>query len=194
MPRRELGAERRGASQDQRLRILVVCGAERTEIDYLKGLRGLVESRSVELVVMERPSAPHQVVAFARDYKSPKDFEERWCVIDVDNFEREGKKISAAVQIARECEASLAISNPCFEFWLLLHHAYRTPPAIVCRDIEAVLREYVKDYDKARLRFSEFADGIKDAVERARKIDPTGVEHSINPSTGMWRLVERIMH
>jgi hypothetical protein len=29
-------------------------------------------------------------------------------------------------------------------------------------------------------------------VQRARKLDPTGEEHAQNPSTGVWRLVERM--
>lgn len=193
MPRRERGERRRAPSRDRRAAILVVCGAESTEVAYLNGLRDHLGSASIDLEVIERAKAPDQVVARARDYRRITDFDERWCVLDVDRFEREGRKISQAVELARRGGVLLAISNPCFEFWLLLHHAYRTPPAIVCRDIEAVLRQYVPDYDKTQLKFSAFVSGISEAVDRGKKIDPSGMEHGINPSTGVWRLVEKLM-
>jgi len=88
MPRRERNINRRAATRVQRQSILVVCGAEKTEVRYIQGLRDHVDSTSIDLAIVERPSAPDQVVAFARDYVGSKDFDERWCVVDVDMFQR----------------------------------------------------------------------------------------------------------
>jgi hypothetical protein len=37
------------------------------------------------------------------------------------------------------------------------------------------------------------AGNVRDAVARARRLDPTGAGHAINPSTGVWRLVDAIL-
>jgi hypothetical protein len=112
-----------------------------------------------------------------------EEFGEVWCVVDVDQFD-----ITAAGHEAARHGIQLAVSNPCFELWLLLHHEGCTAyldgyPAVVQR-----LRKHVPTYDKARLRFGAFADGVNAAVKRARSLDP-----GRNPSTDMWRLVERIV-
>lgn len=55
------------------------------------------------------------------------------------------------------------------------------------------LRKHVPNYDKAQVAFSAFADGVLDAVKRARELEPTGEEHRHNPSMSVWRLVEQIV-
>jgi hypothetical protein len=51
----------------------------------------------------------------------------------------------------------------------------------------------VPGYDKARLVFADYARGVDDAVARAKRLDPDGVGYQRNPSTSVWRLVERII-
>jgi hypothetical protein len=48
----------------------------------------------------------------------------------------------------------------------------------------------VAGYDKTKL---DFAEHVIVAVERARKIDPSGVDHVRNPSTGVWQLVHVLL-
>jgi hypothetical protein len=54
------------------------------------------------------------------------------------------------------------------------------------------LKRFLPAYDKARLRFSDFAAGVDDAVARAERLEPTGSNHTTNPSTSMWRLINTI--
>lgn len=44
-------------------------------------------------------------------------YDEVWCVFDIDDH----PKIADARQQARDNGIDLAISNPCFELWVLLH-------------------------------------------------------------------------
>ncbi|HEX6077763.1 MAG TPA: hypothetical protein VFZ32_21200 [Micromonosporaceae bacterium] len=53
------------------------------------------------------------------------------------------------------------------------------------------LRKHVPDYDKTTLRFADHSLGIGEAILRARKLHPDGTDVGANPSTGVWRLVER---
>jgi hypothetical protein len=168
---------------------MLVCGAEKTEIAYFRGLRASLGARSIDIKFVERPRSPDQVVEFARDHCAREDFDETWCVVDVDHYELEGSKITVAGAIASRASIQLAVSNPCFEYWLLLHHVDTTAPFRSCDAINARLRKYVKDYDKTKLRYSDFAGGVKVALERASMRDPTGKNYSVNPSSGVWVLV-----
>ncbi|MFY1670744.1 RloB family protein [Plantactinospora sp. WMMB334] len=94
---------------------------------------------------------------------------------------------------ARRLGVRLAVSNPCFELWLLLHHTECRSHCAGYPDLERRLRRQLPTYDKARLEFRHYAAGVGDAVDRGRRLDPTGVAHHVNPSTGMWRLAELIM-
>ena len=69
----------------------------------------------------------------------------------------------------------MAVSNPSFETWLLLHHHDR-PVAAGSRDGHTrLLRGYVPDYDPRRLDFREFRDGLADAVDRVWRADAAGM-------------------
>ena len=119
----------------------------------------------------------------ARLARETADIDEVWCIVDVDEFD-----IQAAVTLAARRGVQLAVSNPCFELWLLLHHEECTAhldgyPGVVQR-----LCRHLPTYDKAKLDFGDYASGLPAAVKRAK-----GLEAGRNPSTDMWRLVERVV-
>lgn len=170
--------------------MLVVSGSAKTEDQYFRGLRSYSGNRAIDLTLVNRPKDPADVVRYAIGYarRAATDFDEVWCVFDVDDFD-----IAAAVRLADTAGLRLAVSNPCFELWLLLHHADCRGHCAGYADVVARLRRHVPAYDKTRLDFRSYVDGVGDAVKRARDLDTTGVEHQRNPSTGVWRLVETIM-
>ncbi len=116
-------------------------------------------------------------------------FDEVWCVHDID----EHPKIDEARVMARDNDILLAVSNPCFELWLLLH--FRDSPGPQHRnDAIRMLRDFCYDYDK-NIRFSDFADGYRQGVMRARRLDAMALEEGHpgrNPTTQVWRLTESI--
>ena len=107
---------------------------------------------------------------------------------DVDHYEREGGKVTAARALAAEAGIQLAVSDPCFELWLLLRHETCARHCADCGAVQRRLTAFVPAYDKARLRFADFADGLDTAVERARSLTS-----GRNPSTDMWRLVTALL-
>lgn len=194
MPRRERLVRRRPSLREPLLRVLVVCGAEKTEKAYLDGLRDQRRSKSVDVRIVERTRSPDQVVEYARDHCDYRDFDETWCVVDVDRFETEGRKITAAGVVAAAAGIRLAVSNPCFEYWLLLHHAYSEAPFPQCDTVAARVRKHVPAYDKTQLRFNDFAAGVEEAIKRAKQREPSGTAYLTNPSSGMWVLVDRLLN
>jgi hypothetical protein len=170
--------------------MLIFCGGIRTERDYFEGVKGAYHRLTISIIVRGSGVVPDQLVRAAAAYRDrrPDSYDEVWCIIDVDEFE-----VSAAVLEAGRRGVNLAISNPCFELWLLLHHAERTAYCSGYAEVVRLLKKHVRAYDKARIRFVDFADGLADAIGRARKLDATGENWQRNPSTSVWRLVEQIV-
>jgi hypothetical protein len=193
MVRREPPAGRRQPLREPHLRLLVVCGTEKTETAYFKGFRTSLGANSVDIKIVERPRSPDQVVEHAKNRRDYRDFDECWCVLDVDAYEQEGGKVTKASATADAAGIKLAVSNPCFEYWLLLHHRGWDRPLSRCKDVWVPLRKSVNSYDKSKLRFADFAEGVLSAVARAKVRDPSARDFAINPSSSVWVLVERLM-
>lgn len=186
MKDRSTRAGRRIPFREPRLRLLVVCGGERTEPDYFRGLKGQLRNPAVQVRLKAKGCAPEDLVAYARNISpvGSDEFDQVWCVVDSDDYD-----LQPAAALAAELDVQLAVSNPCFELWLLLHH--QDCAASLCH-AKAVLRQlirHVPEYQKNSLRFADFEAGIPAALRRAQCLDPTGRDHGHDPSSGVWRLV-----
>lgn len=85
---RESGLTRRTPGRAARPRLLVVCGSERTEPQYLIGLRDSLDNRAVDIQLARCPRSPAQVVAYAQRLLATRsDFDEAWCVFDADGID-----------------------------------------------------------------------------------------------------------
>jgi hypothetical protein len=87
----------------------------------------------------------------------------------------------------------LAVSNPCFELWLLLHFR-ENPGARHRHDLQTMMRKCIGSYDK-HLDFRAFAAGYADAFDRAARMQQQAEgdgEPCRNPTTGVFRLTDSI--
>ena len=168
---------------------LLMCGGLRTEKRYFDGLRRAERNPAVTVVLKTHPKSPTEVVRHARAIRRDNrdDFDEVWCVLDVDDFQ----DITEATTLARKSGIKVAISNPCFELWLVLHFSYHTAH-ISTRDVQRLLCKHLPGYDKSDLSFADFVSSVGDACERGRQLDPTGAAHDLNPSTNVWQLTLKI--
>jgi hypothetical protein len=105
-----------------------------TELDVL-------DHRRVRFVLLSTPverhdSDPQAVLRRVQAYASQNElrsFDRVWLVMDVDTWGT--RKLSDVAQQARSRGFSLAVSNPCFEVWLLLHHeAYDLGPILAATE------------------------------------------------------------
>ena len=95
-------------------------------------------------------------------------------------------------EAARHLE--LAVSNPCFELWLLLHFR-ESPGAQHRRHLQRKLKKFLPGYDK-HFDFELVADRVDQAVKRAGRLDQQARrmgEPFLNPTTGVYRLIESIV-
>ena len=187
--RREGSRTRRAPFRQPNRQIVVVCGGVRTEPCYLRALVGRHRNPALRIKVIGKGDDPASLVEYAVSAlgRELADLDEAWCVFDVDEFVLDG-----AVQRAKAAGVRLAVSNPCFELWLLLHYEDCRAEVDGARDALRRLRRHVPTYDKTQLDFVSFADGVTAATARARQLDDGADPPGPNPSSGMWRLVELI--
>jgi len=123
--------------------------------------------------------------------------DEVWCVFDVDENEN---KIKKAVEKAEENGIKIALSNPCFEIWFLLHFELRQT-RLSCNDTIDNLKKYLPDYSKNKGIFYEIVDKRDTAVSHSKKLNEIHQEErnnelyspDSNPSTQVFKLVEYIL-
>jgi hypothetical protein len=97
--------------------------------------------------------------------------DELWMLLDTDHCTR-GTHLGGfteALQRARKQDVHIALSKPCFEFWLLLHHDDEAQMANLssCTEVEARLRSILGEYNKTRLKAGHYPAGaVATACER----------------------------
>jgi len=167
---------------------MVVCGAETTEFEYLKDFKAHFKHRTLSVRMTKKAGSPLQVVEYAVERWGGADgeFDQVWCVVDVDEFQ----DLDRAVKCATRHDVQLVVSNPCFELWLLLHHTEHRGWVRDYRGVKALLEKHVPVPTDKSVAFARDygGDRWRDAVARARGLAVHGSEHRTNPSTGMWRL------
>ncbi|MFE9169895.1 RloB family protein [Streptomyces kebangsaanensis] len=193
IPRRESTLRRRPAHREPLPPILVVCGAKNTEPAYLRGLLASVDNRAVDVKIRICAQDPVSVVrhtATERD-KAGDHYHRAWCVLDVDEFAH----LNEALRLAEAENVEVALSNPCFELWLLLHHRAHHAPVAGYQQAKRHLVTHHPGYSKAarEFDFGHYRARWPDAVEHARKLAKPGEEAKVNPSSGMWRLIQEIV-
>lgn len=198
---RERRPARRSAFKNSLPKILIVTEGAETERGYFEALARSEKNPLVTVDIVGGAGAPRSIVQRAKELKNhavkqarrEKDdnlkYNELWCVFDVD----EHPGIHDAVQMARENDIDLAISNPCIELWLWLHFADQ--PGMQDRHkLLRMLKKHVPNYDKA-IDFSIYKPHVADACLRAEKLEQlheSSGSPGENPSTAVWRLVRVI--
>jgi len=193
---------RQTGTRTPRRRLLVVCEGSVTERSYIRGFERWACNATVEVDIPPRHGDPRYLVEKARDQsqaardaaRSEGDpfllYDDTWCDFDRD----EHPQFADACQMARDNGILLAVSNPCFELWLLLH--FRESPGMRERqELQRMMRQYLPGYRK-RLDFAAVQNGAVAAAERARRLDAEARqvdEPGRNPTTSVYRLTDSIL-
>ncbi|WP_169988259.1 RloB family protein [Microbispora sp. H10836] len=185
--RRSLLERRPSGTRAQKKRFLILCEGE-TEERYFQGMR----TRGGPVLDVINPKVDHvNVVVEAHRRRCLDDYDdgdEVWCVLDTELDRGLADRILAKAGGT----IRLALSTPCFDFWLLLHREDRRAPFQTAGDVEKALKRALPGWSKGSTKFADFRDGVDDACRRARAVASEKKDHMRNPSTSVWRLVEAI--
>jgi RloB-like protein len=171
-------------------RVLIACEGLVTERKYFEAIRRDLRLSRVEIfVVPHNGSDPYSVVLAAIDAKREQEREgiwpkgsSAWAVFDGDeHIENNLQNWNTALQQAAQKNINLAISNPSFEFWYLIH--FQDYSANLTRvDALKFLKDHIPDYTKAKVLYPEpLASRTQDAIQRAKKLQNQSLEEHSNP-------------
>ena len=197
--------------------IISIAGEGKTEEQYFDGIRAMSAESTIWIDRLEKAndadtkSHPNYVIELLEEReKYWKEFgaesNELWMVVDRDE---QNVTVQQVEEIIKECHKkgyNLALSNPTFEFWLLLHitsiddydlEKLRTNPKNSAKSkkryLEKLLSELTGGYNKNKFNFKKFEPGIIDAITRAKQLPVDNKILMNNLGTSVCILVEKLI-
>jgi len=197
--------------------MLIVTEGLNTEPIYFKTLREFFSASAIELVAHgEGKGSPKALTDKALSLRKERrvkakrqelsisqleDFDELWTVFDTDVISAHQR--DEGIAYAKDHKVRVASSEPCFEFWLLLHAAkgYTTAPMHTCDAVTPRLMRafgweaYGKGKSECEVLLPPLVKQgpLITAVRAAEKIrlhhEASGTSYPANPSTDIDRLV-----
>lgn len=119
--------------------------------------------------------------------------EQVWCVLDVDD--KTDEQLQNAFIDAGKHNIKMALSNPSFELWYLLHFIFTTAFFNNCQLISD-LKKHIPNYVKNRSIFDKIKDITAAALRNAELLELHHIRNTTvlpsrnsNPSTMVYKLV-----
>lgn len=194
---------RRTPDREPGRRILIVCEGAVTEREYFEAFRRWCKNPRVEIDFDGPAGVPLTLVGRAKQRKDEANreasragddflrYDEVWCAFDVD----EHPHVASARASAVAAGLRLAMSNPCFELWLLLHFA-DSPGMQHRHEMQRRLSALTPGVPNKHVDFEGLAAGYDDAYRRAERLardaHDRGDDVIGNPSTEVYLLTGSI--
>ena len=196
-------------AKQQRTVFYVAMEGSVTERKYFDALISKYDLRNVYLLKKSPTrSSPHDVIKrLDQQAKKRKNDhgnildEKYWAVFDTDN--RPIRTLRQVASKAARKKYCLAVSNPCFELWLLLHYGSLANMKGLegsaatggCESTIAYLkRRYDKTYEKSTLEPSEYVERVAEAINNATASDSDEDDAWMaSVSSRVYKLVESII-
>lgn len=182
-----------GERRYRKLFLVAVEGAK-TEPQYFALLNTGNAVVRVECIPGERATSPLHVLERLKERikkTALRKSDEAWLVVDKDDWTEE--QLLPLFEWSQASEQNgFALSNPKFEYWLLLHFEDATVES--SRQCSDKLKRHLPAFDKGidDRKFTE--EGIAAAIARAKKRDtPACADWPRSCGTTVYRLVEKIL-
>ena len=193
-PKRRTFERPRGQRPYKKLFLIAAEGAK-TEPQYFSIFNSRDAVVRVNCLKSRHDSAPPQVLQRMKAWLKENDLknsDEAWLVVDKDQW-TDAQLTELHNWSQSKNNYGFALSNPKFEYWLLLHfdEAKGVQSSAQCSER---LRQHLPDYDKGIDTRKFTQDRITDAVQRAKLRDtPPCPAWPKNVGTTVYRLVEKLI-
>ena len=201
--------KRREGSKEPRKSILIVCEGIKTEPIYFNSLRKNLQLSMVEVKVVGEGAAPITVVDRAIELRQERKhlakrsltkaaYDVVYCVIDVEAPKAES--LSRAANKATDNKLEVILSNPCFEYWYILHFRKTSAPFNTSQDAKSALKQEHRAYCESDTTifdvvYPKTADAIKHSKEVLNEQhNDTEDLSDCNPSTHVHKIVEYLQN
>ena len=190
MPPKRSGLRRVSAQKPRRKVFIISTEGNKTEREYFGRFNSQENPIQVKCLNSNHKSSPKQVLKRMKTYlrtQSRQKFVEAWLVVDKDNYKDEVLNELFAWTNTKQ-NYHLAVSNPNFEYWLLLH--FVSNPS---KNFAGYMEKHLPDYDKG-IDHSKISDtSIKQAISRASEKDNLSCNWPRSQGTTVYKLVEQIL-
>jgi len=175
---------------------LIVCEGE-TEQEYFEAARIKYGLTTAEIILADNTigPAPISVVECAEDKCAERGgYDQIFCVFDRDgheSFDRARERIKTlADRKKKPLPIHEAISIPCFEYWVLLHHERTDAPFIRCDSVIERLRIHIPGYQKADAATAKLLMArVEDAHGNADWVEGRAADNNYNPFTSVHKVL-----
>jgi hypothetical protein len=179
---------------EYKTKFVIACEGAKTEPQYFECLKAYAPNAIIDVVKRKtgRSYSLHVLADLERALEkvSLRKNDEAWIVIDVD--QNETQELSHIVNDAHDLQIRCGISNPKFEYWLLLH--FVDPPknmtSTQCTD---AMRAKIPDYDKNVPQSQITRERIEDAIKRAKSRFDSNQKYPKSNGSSVYILVEKII-
>ena len=159
------------------------------ETDYLGLIRKAVEYQNKNQISASNGDAVWVVADGDVNYNNP------------DPIAAKDTLLSRARKLADAKGIHIAISNPCFEFWYLLHFQYTTKFFKDYPAVKTALTAYLSDYEKAGDVYAQLSEHTTDAIQNAKRVEQYHIQNdcnkpfgiAVNPFTDIYQLIESLL-
>lgn len=215
--RNSLIRERREAFLDARL-IVIASEGKDTERIYFKALAKEYTNPRVHVHILKRcedeknNSSPEHVLEQLNEYKCQYELEaddELWLVTDKDHW-TEAMLSRVATECMQDVSMHMALSNPCFELWLLLHlvdvSSLTPEEQLLWMEnrrkskssnpyLKVLLRQKMGSYHESAYDVLTLIQHVEVAIERARLLDKNPADRWPQTlGTRVYLLAESVMN
>ena len=169
-----------------------------TERDYFRPIIGsLSRSKKASARIEGSHSSPARLVELAIKHKTETRIADAstfqvWCIFDVE-APHPHSDLEGAISNAKRNNINLAISNPCFELWLILH--YQDYGKSITTSAAVTLRNRLDKSKGKEVDSKIYIGRLSEAIDRARGLTTKHQEArrrvpDNNPSSDVYLLLE----
>jgi hypothetical protein len=199
---------RRPPSRNIAQKILIACEGSKTEPIYFNSIRNELRSSTLDIIVLphQNKTDPRSIVErLIEERQQRKDNQQwskedkAWAVFDGDeHIEKSLANWQSAISRATSQKINLAITNPCFELWYLIH--FQDHFAQINRDrLVNLLGKHIPNYDKSMCLYpkplkSLTEQAIQRAEKMAKQIERNELSEHSNPCcSGLPKLISSLL-
>lgn len=203
--------------EPREITVIAIAGEGKTEEQYFDGLSDAFPNSLTKTDRLEKQhkedtkSHPNHVLDLLIERKErwqeygvmPGEF---WMVVDRDRQNVSMDQLKAIIQTCIDEGFNLALTNPAFELWLLMHlkdiKQYPEDKLLANpkksskakkRFLELEIAAVLGGYNKNKIMFHRFVPGIYDAIHRAKQNETNNTKLISKPGSSVCFLVERII-
>ncbi|MBD2295764.1 RloB domain-containing protein [Anabaena sphaerica FACHB-251] len=172
--------ERRQPSRKITQKILIACEGSKTEPVYFKSIRNELRLPTLEIIILPHQSKtdPGNIIERLIEERQQMKNEKRWTTNDTawavfdgdEHIEISRNNWQKAINRANSQKIKLAITNPCFELWYLIH--FQDHLSQINREkLIQLLNKYIPEYEKSISLYPKPLQSLTEtAIQRAEKI------------------------